>query len=133
MGRSILAIVTGFVVIAALSIGTDFALGAMGVYPRPPAPLTDTTLLVLSQVYVAVYAIFGCWLTAAMAPDRPMRHALILGALGLIFNLAAASANAARVPMWYVVAAIVLVMPYAWIGGWLRERQLAGRAPRIAS
>jgi len=133
MRRSILAIVIGFITIAVLSIGTDFALVAAGVYPKPPAPLYDPALLIVSQLYVAVFAIFGCWLAAMLAPSRPMRHALILGALGLAFNLVAWPANAARVPVWYLALGAALVMPYAWIGGWLRERQLARRAPGLAS
>jgi hypothetical protein len=90
-------------------------------------------VLLLSQALVGVYAIFGCWLAAALAPSRPMRHALILGALGLAFNLVMAPMSAARLPVWYLAVAIALVMPYAWAGGWLRERQLAARAPALAS
>lgn len=35
-------------------------------------------------------------------------------------------------PAWYHVLALALVMPYAWLGGRLRERQLArsGYHPR---
>lgn len=31
-------------------------------------------------------------------------------------------------PAWYAVVSVLLTMPYAWIGGKLRERQLERRA-----
>lgn len=127
--RSILAIVVGFLVIGALSVGTDAALGAAGIMPPHGEPVS-TPLLLLAQAYVAVYAIFGCWLAAYLAPSHPMRHALILGALGLAFNLVNASAMWSLYPKWYTILSLALVMPYAWIGGWLRERQ---RPPGLAT
>jgi hypothetical protein len=53
-----------------------------------------------------------------------MRHALILGVLGLIFNIAGTVAMWDTAPAWYHATALALVMPYAWIGGRIRERQL---------
>lgn len=122
--RSILAIIAGFVVIGALSFGTDAALMAAGVLPPHGQPVS-TPLLLLAQGYVAVYAIFGCWLAAYLAPSHPMRHALILGALGLAFNLMNAAALWNLYPKWFTILSLALVMPYAWIGGRLRERQLS--------
>jgi hypothetical protein len=130
--RSILAVAAGFVFIAALSFGTDAALLAAGVLPAPGTPIFDTKILLLVSGYVAVYAIAGCWLTAALAPDRPMRHALIEGALGLAFTILAVTARWNLVPVWYSVVSVVTVMPYAWIGGRLREMQVAARADASA-
>lgn len=133
MLRSILAVVVGFLVIGALSFGADAALSAAGVMPHGQ-PVTGTGLLLLSMAYVAVFAIFGCWLAAYLAPSRPMLHALVLGVLGLVFNAVAAAATRGQVPDWYLAVSLALVMPYAWAGGKLREMQLArGRAPGLAS
>jgi hypothetical protein len=123
--RSILAIVTGFLVIGVLSFGTDAMLASAGVFPPHGQPVTSVGLLLLVTAYVAVYAIFGCWLTAFLAPSHPMRHALILGALGLAFNVMNVLATWGQGPIWYVLLNLALVMPYAWIGGRLREQQLA--------
>jgi len=122
--RSILAIVAGFVAIGVLSIGTDAVLVAAGVLPPHGQPVGNH-LLLLAQAYVAVYAIFGCWLAAYLAPSHPMRHALILGVLGLAFNLMNAVALWNLYPKWFTILSLALVMPYAWIGGRLRERQLS--------
>jgi hypothetical protein len=61
-----------------------------------------------------------------------MRHALILGALGLAFNVAGTIQMWDTAPAWYHAVALALVMPTAWLGGHLRERQLAAGAPRPA-
>jgi hypothetical protein len=133
--RSTLAVVVGFVFIGALSFGTDAALYAAGILPAAGTPIADTKLLLLVTGYVAVYAIAGCWLTAFLAPSRPMRHALIEGVLGLIFTIAAVTTQWGTYPAWYNVLAIAVVMPYAWIGGRLREMQIerAGGRPALAS
>ena len=130
--RSILAIVVGFLVIGALAFGTGAALTAAGVFPPATEPITDIGLLLLETAFVAVYAIFGCWLAAFLAPSHPMRHALILGVLGLAFNVMGAVMNAGLRPTWALALNLALVMPYAWMGGRLREQQLE-RAPLAAS
>ena len=131
--RSIGAIVIGFVAIGALAFGTAAALTSAGVFPPATQPISDIGLLLLETAYVAVYAIAGCWLAAFLAPDRPMRHALILGALGLAFNLAMAPATWGLRPAWSIVLNLALVVPYAWIGGRLRENQLERSGARLAN
>ncbi|MDF1502896.1 hypothetical protein [Roseisolibacter sp. H3M3-2] len=127
MLRSIVAVVVGFMVIGALAFGTDAVLKST--IPQsfgPDGAVSDVGLLLVMQLYVFAYATFGCWLTARLAPSRPMRHALVLGVLGLAFNVAGTVAMWHTAPAWYHVLALALVMPAAWLGGWIRERQLAG-------
>ena len=127
MLRSIVAIVVGFVLIGALAMGTDMVVMQAVPSAFDDAGRTrDIGILMLMAAYVAVYAITGCYVTARLAPNRPMRHALILGALGLAMNIAATVSLWGTAPAWYHILNLVLVMPYAWIGGRLRERQLAG-------
>lgn len=126
MLRSIVAVVTGFVLIAVLALGTNLLLARVAPEWYPSSGIvTHTGALVLALAYVAVYATAGSYLTARMAPSRPMLHALVLGVLGLLFNVAGAVATWGQVPAWYAVAGLLLTMPYAWLGGRLRERQLA--------
>ncbi|GLC24178.1 hypothetical protein [Roseisolibacter agri] len=134
MLRSIGAIALGFLVIGCLAFGTDAAIrSTVPQHFGAGGRLDDVGLLLLTQLYVFVYATFGCWLTARLAPSRPMRHALILGALGLAFNVAGTIAMWDTAPAWYHVVALALVMPAAWLGGWLRERQLARGAGQLAA
>ena len=132
MLRSVVAIVVGFLLIGALAMGTDMLV--MQAFPsafNEAGRTSDMSLLMLMAAYVAVYAILGCYVTARLAPNRPMRHALILGALGLIMNIAATISLWDTAPAWYHILNLLLVMPYAWIGGRIRERQLvhAGNRP----
>ena len=126
MARSILAVVTGFLVIGLLAFATGKAAQAAfpGVFDANGA--TFNTLACLGTLlYVGVYATFGCWLAARMAPSHPMRHALILGVLGLLFNIMGAWMTRDAVPVWYNVAGVLTTMLWAWLGGAIRERQLA--------
>lgn len=121
--RSILAIVVGFLFIGALAGGTGAILSSAGILPAGGL-MTDPALVLLEAAYVAVFAIAGCWLAAWLAPNRPMRHALILGFLGLVFNVIGAVATWGQRPAWAIALNLALVMPYAWLGGRLREQQL---------
>lgn len=125
MLRSIGAIVLGFVVIGALALGTDALLRETAPQFYGPGGRVDHVgFLLFTQLYVVAYATFGCWLAARLAPARPMRHALALGALGLAFNVMGTITLWHTAPAWYHVLALTLVMPAAWLGGRLRERQL---------
>lgn len=134
MGRSIAAVVIGFIVIGVLAVGTDAAVMAALPGYFAGGRLTDPGLLLLTLAYVTLFAVAGCYLTARLAPRRPMAHALVLGVLGLLFNIAGTMARWETAPAWYHVVALALVMPSAWLGGWLRERELRRRgAARTSS
>lgn len=126
-GRSILAVLAGFVVIFILSLGTDVALHAAGVYPPWGQTMADS-LFALATVYRIVYGVIGCYVTARLAPDRPMAHAAALGVLGLAFSLAglvyAQKQGPEFGPLWYSIAIVLISLPCAWIGGRLRLAQL---------
>ena len=121
--RSVFAIVAGFLFIGALAFGTGMTLQSAGIVPPAGEPMTAVTPVLLEAAYVALFAIAGCWLAAWLAPDRPMRHALILGFLGLAFNVMGAVATWGERPAWSVLLNLALVLPYAWMGGRLREMQ----------
>ena len=126
--RSVLAIVAGFILIGLLAIGTDGI--AHAIRPEifgPNSSTSNVPYLIIAIIYVGVYATAGCWLAATLAGRRPMLHALILGLLGLVFNLAAVPGMWALFPHWYTVVSLILVMPFAWLGGRIRERQLERR------
>lgn len=118
IGRSALGLLAGFVVIVALSIITDMILHAAGVYPPPDQPMRDTGLLALALAYRCVYAVLGCYVAARLAPSAPMRHALILGAIGLVISVAGAFVAISKdmSPMWYPIALAASTLPCAWIG-----------------
>jgi hypothetical protein len=132
MLRSILAIVVGFLVIGALAFGMDAAMRtAMPNLFGPGGRVDNVPLLLFTQFYVFVFAAAGCYLAAVIAGRRPMLHALILGVLGLVFNIVGSMKLWDTAPAWYHIVALLLVMPAAWVGGQLRERQLQSSPSRL--
>jgi peptidoglycan/LPS O-acetylase OafA/YrhL len=129
MVRSVVAVVAGALTGVVLSLGTDVVLHKAGVFPPWGQPAGDGPLL-LATAYRAVFGVLGGYITARLAPNRPMRHALILGAFGTLAGIAGAVATWNKGPEfgahWYPVALVVLGMPQSWLGGKLRELQLGG-------
>jgi lysozyme family protein len=100
------------------------ALHAAKVYPPMDQPLDDK-LAVLATAYRFAISVAGAWLTAKLAPQNPMKHALILGGIGTVLGLAGVIAtwNAGLGPRWYAIALMVLAVPQCWLGGKLYEMQ----------
>ena len=112
----------GLVAVFVLSLGTDQVLHSLQVYPPWGQPLYDTGLLLLALAYRIVYGIVGGYVVARLAPRNPMRHALVMGIVGLVLSTAGVIA-ATRMdlgPMWYPVVLLLTALPCAWLGGLLR-------------
>jgi len=122
IGRSLLALLAGFLAVIFLSLCTDVLLHVIGVFPPLGRPMADK-LLLLATAYRAVYSVVGTFITARLAPHRPMLHALTGGAIGLVLSIVGAVATWNREPPlgphWYPLALVALAMPSAWAGGWL--------------
>src|SRR5262252_4573249 len=84
LGRSVAAIVVGFLAVAVLSLGTDQALHVLQVYPPWGEPMWDPRLNALALSYRIVYTILGGYITAALAPYAPMRHVALSGIIGVL-------------------------------------------------
>ena len=125
MGRSIWAVVAGFLVVVVLSLGTDALLHAAGIYPALGKRMSDS-LFVVATVYRTVFGILGSYVTARFAPHSPMKHAMIGAAIGVVVATfgAVATWNKDLGPHWYPVALILTAFPTAWIGAKLRQTQL---------
>ena len=120
--KSIGTILTGFITVFVLSVVTDTVLERTGIFP----PQTDSAayagwMLLLALIYRGIYSVAGFYLTAMLAPDRPMRHAIILGIIGTIFATLGAAANWGRSAEWYPVLLVLVTLPCAWLGGRLAE------------
>ena len=122
LGRSAWALFAGFLVVVALSLGTDVALHATSVFPPWGQPMGDA-LFGLAAAYRFVYAVIGSAITARLAPHRPMLHALTGGAVGLVLATAGAVATWNEGPEfgphWYPLSLVVTALPCAWLGGLL--------------
>lgn len=118
-GRSVGAVAAGFAVIVVASIATDAVMHGTGVFPPPGQPMR-TALWVFASAYRTAFAIAGCWLTARLAPSSPMKHALILGGIGVLASTAGTVATWNQGPgfgpKWYPISLIVTSLPCAWVG-----------------
>lgn len=126
--RSIWAVLAGVLVIIGVTTAVDIILHLAGVFPAMNQPLTDG-LAVLATAYRIVISVAGAWLTAKLAPRAPMKHALILGAVGVVLGTVGlvATWNLGMGPRWYPIALVVLAIPQCWAGGKLYEWQAARR------
>jgi len=126
-GRSAVALVTGLLVGVILSLGTDQILHVLKIYPPWGQTMSDE-LFMLATAYRVVYTILGSYIAARLAPYRPMWHAMVLGVVGLVVSIAGAAAtwntNPPVGPHWYALLIAAISIPCAWLGGWIRERQL---------
>lgn len=125
-GRSVAALLAGFVVVLILSLGTDVVLHATGVFPKLGQAMSNP-LFFLATAYRTVYAIVGSYITARVAPYKPMQHALVGGLIGLALSLVGALVTWNKPelgPHWYPLALVVTALPCAWIGGRIRTAQL---------
>jgi hypothetical protein len=84
-GQSIGAVLAGIAVGVVLSLGTDSALRASGIFsPLGQQPPMSDSLFLLATAYRIVYGIAGSYIIVRLAPDRPTQHALAGGAIGLV-------------------------------------------------
>ena len=113
--HSVWAVVAGFLVIVVFSIMADTVMRAMHVFPAFGGPPMPEPLFAIALGYRLVIAIVGCWFTTMLAPDHQMRHALALGALGVVVSTAGAIAMWKAGPPWYSLALIGISLPCAWI------------------
>ena len=120
--KSIRAILAGVLVIIVVTTMVDILLHVVGVYPSVGQPLSDAHA-VLATCYRIAISVGGAWLTAHLAPNRPMKHAMMLGYVGTVLGLIGllATWNLGLGPRWYPVALVVLAIPQCWVGGKLYE------------
>lgn len=127
--RSIGAVVAGFVAVFVLAILTDAVMMGLHVFPAPDHPelYTDFQYLIIT-FYTGVYSAAGAYLTARLAPSKPLTHALVLGVLGTLASTAGGVAmwSKAAGHEWYPIALIVIAIPTCWFGGWLYARRARG-------
>ena len=119
LGRSTVAVLLGFIAVVLLSLSTDQVLHVIKVYPPWGQPMRDAGLCLLALVYRSIYAVVGSYIAAKLAPHNPMRHAVILGVVGLVLSVAGAVATIPMDlgPAWYPIALVFTALPCAWLGG----------------
>jgi hypothetical protein len=130
---SVWAVSAGLLVCVVVTTLVDVALHVIGVYPPMPEPLTDALALVATAYRIPI-GVGAAWLTARLAPARPLKHAVVLGCVGTLVAVAGivATWNRGLGPRWYPIALAVLAVPQCWAGGKLFELRPAKRPAAAA-
>jgi hypothetical protein len=120
------AVLAGLLTVFALSIGIDVGMHSSGVFPPWGEPMSDG-LFLFAFLYRCAIEVLGGYVTARLAPARPMRYALILGVVGLVLSIAGAAATwdkgPAFGPKWYPLALVASAIPCSWLGAKLLAKQ----------
>jgi hypothetical protein len=126
--KSVWAVVAGVLFIIIVTTLVDTILHAVHVFPPMEQPLDDR-LAAIATSYRIIISIAGAWLTARLAPQKPMKHALILGCVGVVLGLigVVATWNLGMGPRWYPMALVVLAIPQCWAGGKIYEMRSGPR------
>ena len=126
--RSIWAVIAGVLVIIIVTTLVDIILHATGVFPPIDQPINNA-LALLATSYRIVISVGGAWLTARLAPEKPVKHAIILGCVGVVLGLmgVVATWNLSLGPRWYPISLVVLAIPQCWVGGKIYEIQSGKR------
>ncbi len=86
----------------------------------------------LATAYRIVFGVLGGYVAARLAPDRPVRHAVILGFVGVVLSLAGAAATWNQGPgfgpKWYPLSLVAIALPSTWAGGLLYDRSSRDRS-----
>ena len=134
--RSMVAVFAGLVLIVVLSMGVDAILHGAGVFPPMGTPMA-TSLWILATAYRIVFSAAGCYLAARLARANPMRHAMILGWIGVVIStlgtIATWNKGPESGPKWYPISLNLVALPCAWLGGKLAEMRNAKRSVLPAS
>lgn len=121
IGRSLLAVAGGFIVVAVLSTGADQVCRAAGLYPSAGRPMSDA-LWMLAWGYRLLFQAIGGGLTARWAPRHPLRHVWIQGWIGTVLCVGAVAATWNQGPgfgpKWYSIGLALTALPSVLIGGW---------------
>ena len=120
--RSVGAVLAGFIFIGVTHTATDAILEKMGVLPKGNL-FVGTGLILIVIGYRALLSLIGCYITALLAPNRPMKHTLALGIVGVLLSTAGAlaTANMNLGPAWYAWTLVAISLPIAWLAGKLYE------------
>jgi hypothetical protein len=120
--RGLLAVAAG---IATFSVAL-VAMMAAGNTVLGAEPEWINRTVVTQLVWLAwniVSMIGGGWVTASIAPNAPVAHAVAMGAIQACFTGVAMFTVADNVtPWWLWIAGIATSVPAAWFGAHLRAR-----------
>jgi len=129
--RSVLAALGGIATAVIPTLLADAVAHKIGLYPPAGQPVGDLPF-VAATIYRLIFGVAGGYVTARLAPNRPVGHSLVLGAIGLLLTLlgtiAAWNKGPSFGPHWYPIALMLFTMPQSWAGAKLWLSQSAAKS-----
>lgn len=122
--KGIGAVLAGMIFTIVTHAGTDFVLETLGIFTPRNQGFHTTWMVVTATIYRSIFTVAGGYITAALAPNPPMRYVMILGFIGIAAGTFGAIVTIPMgiAPAWFPIALVVLALPCVWLGGKLRTR-----------
>jgi hypothetical protein len=103
-------------------------------HPDLPATASIVTYSTGTRVFWLIWETASMmaagYVTARVAASSHLVHAIVMGAIQAVVTLSAMFSIRSEEPMWFWLTGIVMMIPAAWFGGWLRvTRSASVRAP----
>lgn len=115
--KSIVAIIAGFALGAILSGGTDFLLNKLGIISMENFKQNSVLTICFVILYRFAFNVIGCYLTAKLAPNNPMKHCIIIGVIGTVLGILGSVVMWDKAVPFYNISIILISLPSAWLGG----------------
>jgi hypothetical protein len=126
--KSFIAVIVGLTAGTILSVVTDMLLVKSELFD--PSGLNHPSHFVITAIllYRFIFNITGCYLTARLAPGKPMQHALVSGTIGFLISITGAVLMWNQAPHYYNIILVLTALPAAWIGGkrYMKKSQREG-------
>jgi hypothetical protein len=130
MIRSVLSVLAGIVVLTV----TSFAIEAVAdplltrmfpqALPDHAAITHNLPASVFMFFYTSLCVVAGGYVAGYLARHHPAMHALVMGAVQMLLTIWAMISLPDVAPLRNWIVAILLAIPTAWLGGFLRAKQL---------
>jgi hypothetical protein len=134
--RSVAAVLAGFITLSVAIYTMQGAGTAILRQMNPDLPATasivnhSTGTRVFWLIWETASMMAAGYVTARVAASSHLVHAIVMGAIQAVVTLSAMFSIRSEEPMWFWLTGIVMMIPAAWFGGWLRvTRSASVRAP----
>ena len=125
MIRSAMAIVAGIVVLTVTSFAIEWATDPVLARVLPDAQSGGATWhhdvrKLIMFVYTTLCLACAGYVTAWLARDSKIRHAVIMGVIQMALTALAMIEFRHKAPLWFWIAGIAVTVPAAWCGAVFR-------------
>ncbi|MEO0455768.1 MAG: hypothetical protein AAF152_04190 [Cyanobacteria bacterium P01_A01_bin.114] len=120
--RSVVAVVVGY-----LTMSVAVVL-LFSTWLSNPAHMVTTEFMVFAAIFGLFAALGGGYVTGLAAPAAPLGHAVGLAVLSAVMWGISVYRGQGQEPLWFQAANLASVLAGVLLGGYLRQRQVRGKA-----